>query len=288
MYSAFAGEGYAEALARIIAGVSEPSGRLAETFPLCLEHTPSFFNFTPSFTEMASVTFGEGLLTGYRWYDTRKLPTLFPFGHGLSYTTFAYTDFALDKTEMSADDICTARITVKNTGERTGSTVLQLYIHEHGGHYARPQKELKDFAKVTLKAGEEKSVSFTISREELELYSDTLHRWGVQADSYDIIIGTSAAQTAALGTLTITSGDKMRILTRESPLVQFVKCAAFHEYLKEHKAEWLQHFFCLEETDFLVFMLPLPFYRLSERVQGEPMFTSEEIDEVVSFCNAHS
>ena len=97
LYSAFSGEGYGEAIAEIIAGNAEPGGRLAETFPIYEENTPSFFNFTPSFYESNSVTFGEGILTGYRWYDTRKISVLYPFGHGLSYTSFLILEFRSTK-----------------------------------------------------------------------------------------------------------------------------------------------------------------------------------------------
>ena len=186
---------------------------------------------------------------------------------------------------MNADEICTARLRVKNTGNRSGSEVIQLYVREKGGAYLRASKELKDFAKVKLAPGEEKTVEFQISRKSLEVFSDTLHRWGVQSDDYEIIIARSCNEIIESAVISVHSADKMRELTRMSPLVKFVKCPAFHDYLKAHKPEWMQHFFNLAETDFLVLMLPLPFHRLSERVQGEPMFTKDEIDEIIRLCN---
>lgn len=287
VYAGLAGEGYGKAIARILFGDAEPGGRLTETFPLHEEHGPSFFNFTPPFREMASVNYGEGLLIGYRWYDTRKLPVLYPFGHGLSYTSFAYSDFFMDKASMTANEECHVRLTVTNTGNRRGSQVIQLYIHEREGRYLRPQKELRDFVKLNLEPGESKTATFTISRKDLEIYSDVLHKWGVQTDDYEILLNISSTETVASGWLSVTDGDSMHAYTEMTPLVQFVSCEAFHEYLRQNKPEWMQNFFDLGKTDFLVLMLPLPFFRLSQPVQGPPMFTLAEIQEIIDYCNEH-
>ncbi|MCR5605488.1 MAG: glycoside hydrolase family 3 C-terminal domain-containing protein [Treponema sp.] len=285
IYSGFCGEGYSKAITNIITGKAEAGGRTAETFPICEEHTPSYLNFTPSFYEMATVNYGEGIFTGYRWYEKRKLPVLFPFGHGLSYTNFEYSSFSIDKAEMTADDTCTVSLKIKNTGKRKGSQVIQLYIKEKGGKYIRPEKELKDFTKVHLEGGEEKTISFKISRESLELYSDTLHKWGVQADDYEIILALSSENIIKTANLKIVKADKMSIYTKMTPLVKFLENPAFQNYLKEKKNEWLQNFFNLEKTDFLVLMLPLPFHRLAEKSQGEAMFTEKEIEEIIEACN---
>lgn len=290
LFAGFAGEGYGKAVVDVLFGNAEPGGRLTETFPLREEHGPSWFNFTPQFTEMASVNYGEGLLVGYRWYDTRKLPVLYPFGHGLSYTQFSYSDFSIDKSSMTPDEEATVSLKVTNTGSRPGSEVIQLYVHECGGLYLRPEKELRDFAKIHLNPGESEMVTFTLGRKDFELYSDTLHKWGVQSDTYDILLGTSAKDIQASGKIEVTSGDpmsedRMFAFTEMTPLVQFVNCPAFHAYLKEHKPEWMQDFFDLKKTDFLVLMLPLPFYRLAGPLQGEPMFTTDEIEEILDFCN---
>ncbi len=285
VFAGLAGEGYGRAVADILFGKAEPGGRLTETFPLREEHGPAWFDFTPAYMEMPKVNYSEGLLTGYRWYDTRKLPVLYPFGYGLSYTSFAYSDFHISRSQMEADEEAQVSLKVTNTGERPGSQVIQLYIHICDHLFRRPEKELRDFEKVFLQPGETKQVTFTIARKDLEVYSSALHKWGVQRGDYEIFLNTSAAENIAAGTLRITKGDQMFYFTSMTPLAHFVNCPAFHEYLRRCKPEWMQQFFDLSRTDFLVLMLPLPFYRLSEPIQGEPMFEKREIQEIIDCCN---
>ncbi len=287
LFAGFTGEGYGRAAADILFGNTEPGGRLTETFPLREEHGPAYFDFTPADKEMPHVNYSEGLLTGYRWYDTRKLPVLYPFGHGLSYTTFAYEDFQISKSTMDAKAEAEVTLKVINTGSRAGSQVIQLYIHERGGLFRRPEKELRDFTKVHLQPGESTQVSFTLSRKDFEVYSTILHKWGVQSDIYDILLNLSAEENIASGSLEVTGGDQLFFFHSMTPLVQFVKCPAFHEYLSKNKPEWMCDFFDLSKTDFLVLMLPLPFFRLTEPLQGEPMFTMDEIPEILRCCNEY-
>ena len=287
IYAGMAGEGYGRAIADILFGNMEPGGRLTETFPLREEHGPSYFDFTPSEKEMPTVNYTEGLLVGYRWYDTRKLPVLYPFGHGLSYTSFAYSDFSINKKIMRADEEATVSLSVTNTGERSGSQVIQMYVHMCDSLYQRPEKELRDFVKVYLEPGETKQISFLISRKDFEVYSVALHKWGVQDGDYDVLLNTSASDNIAEARIRITKGDQMFLFTDMTPLVRFVNCPAFHEYLKANKPVGLQDFFNLEKTDFLVLMLPLPIYRLAEPLQGEPMFTETQIAEMIACCNEY-
>ena len=287
IFAGFAGEGYGNAIADVLFGNAEPGGRLTETFPLREEHGPAYFDFTPAYKEMPRVNYSEGLLTGYRWYDTRKLPVLYPFGHGLSYTTFAYSDFKMSRTEMNADEKTDISLKVTNTGARAGSQVIQLYIHICDHLFKRPEKELRNFGKVQLKPGESKEIAFTISRGDLEVYSETLHKWGVQAGEYKIYLNTSAEDNIVSGKLKITKSDQMFFFTDMTPLAHFVNCPAFHDYLKMHKPEWMQQFFDLSKTDFLVLMLPLPFYRLAEPIQGDPMFAAAEIQDIIDYCNKY-
>ncbi len=287
LFAGMAGEGYGKAAADILFGNEEPGGRLTETFPLREEHGPAYFDFTPAGKEMPQVNYSEGLLTGYRWYDTRKLPVLYPFGHGLSYTEFAYSEFQIDHETMEADGEIKVSLKVTNTGTRRGSQVIQMYVHICDSLYRRPEKELRDFVKVYLEPGESRQAEFTISRKDLEVYSASLHKWGVQPGDYDILLNTSAAENIVSARIKVTKGDQMFFFTDMTPLVQFVNCPAFYEYLKAHKPEWMQQFFDLSKTDYLVLMLPLPFYRLSEPIQGEPMFTGAQIREIVACCNEY-
>lgn len=186
---------------------------------------------------------------------------------------------------MEADEETEVSLKVTNTGERPCSQVIQLYIHICDHLFRRPEKELRDFEKVFLQPGETKQVTFTIARKDLEVYSSALHKWGVQRGDYEIFLNTSAAENIAAGTLRIMKGDQMFYFTSMTPLAHFVNCPAFHEYLRRCKPEWMQQFFDLSRTDFLVLMLPLPFYRLSEPIQGEPMFEKREIQEIIDCCN---
>ncbi len=287
IYAGMTGEGYGNAIANILFGKEEPGGRLTETFPLREEHGPSYFDFTPEGKEMPHVNYSEGLLVGYRWYDTRKLPVLYPFGYGLSYTTFAYSDFCLSKSTMMADEEAEVSLKITNTGARAGSQVIQLYVHERGGIFKRPQKELRDFEKVHLQPGESKQITFTLSRKDFEVYSATLHKWGVQSDTYDILLNLSADENIAAGSIEVTDGDQMCFFTSMTPLVQFIKCPAFYEYLKNYKPEWMLDFFNLDKSSFLILMFPLPIYRMAEPLQGEPMFTDAQVLEVINHCNEY-
>lgn len=287
VFAGFAGEGYGNAIAEILFGKGEPGGRLAETFPLREEHGPAYFDFTPAYKEMPHVNYSEGLLTGYRWYDTRKLPVLYPFGHGLSYTTFSYSVPKADRIRMTPDDEMRIWMEVTNTGNRAGSQVIQLYVHERAGLFKRPEKELRDFVKVFLKPKETKKIEFCLSRKDFEVFSDALHKWGVQSDTYDILLNVSANETVGRLSVEIENGDQMFFFTEMSPLAWFLNCPAFYEYLKENEPEWKQEFFSPDKTAFVVLMLPLPFYRLSEPLRGDAFFSMEQIREIVACCNQY-
>lgn len=145
------GQEMAAAIDEVLFGVSDPGGRLPTTFPQRVEHNPSYGNFPG---ENDHVLYGEGLLMGYRWYDTRKLPVLFPFGHGGSYTTFAWGDLELSTTAASVEQPLTVEVEVTNTGDRPGVEVVQCYVRPHQAKLERPERELKGFAKLHLEPGE--------------------------------------------------------------------------------------------------------------------------------------
>jgi beta-glucosidase len=147
----FGGQEMAQALADVLLGDAEPGGRLPTTLPLRLEHTPSFGAFPG---ENSRVRYAEGVLVGYRWYEARALPVRFPFGHGLSYTTFALGAPRLSAERVGPGDTLVVEVDVTNTGARAGSEVVQLYVAPPASRLVRPPKELKAFAKVRLAAGE--------------------------------------------------------------------------------------------------------------------------------------
>jgi beta-glucosidase len=153
----FGGQEMANALVDVLTGEREPGGRLPTTFPVRLEHNPSFGNFPG---ENGHVRYGESVLVGYRWYEARRLPTRFPFGHGLSYTSFEFGEPALSGTPGQT---LTVEVAVTNTGSRRGSEVVQCYVAPRQPRLTRPPKELKAFAKVELDPGETRTVSLELS-----------------------------------------------------------------------------------------------------------------------------
>jgi beta-glucosidase len=155
----FGGQEMAGALADVLTGVTDPGGRLPTTFPLLLEHNPTHGNFPGEFDE---VRYGEGLLVGYRWYEARRLPVRFPFGHGLSYTSFAIGEPTLSADVFRAGDALTVEVSVTNTGDRAGSEVVQCYVAPPPSKVMRPPKELKAFAKVHLAPGETTTVTLAL------------------------------------------------------------------------------------------------------------------------------
>ncbi len=183
------GEGVGEAIVATLFGESNPSGKLPETFPLKLSDNPSFLNF-PGGTE--KVEYKEGIFVGYRYYDKKEMPVLFPFGHGLSYTTFSYTDMKVDKQEATDEETVTVSVTVQNIGDCFGKEVVQLYVQDVESRVARPVKELKGFEKVGLEPGESKTVSFTLGKRAWAYYDVEAHGWYTEEGYFRLLTGSSS------------------------------------------------------------------------------------------------
>jgi beta-glucosidase len=162
------GQEVSPALADVLYGRAEPSGRLPVTVPLRIEHSPSYGSFPG---ENDEVVYREGLLVGYRWYDTRHLPVAFPFGHGGSYTTFAWGPGSLSSQAFSGDPI-TVSVPVTNTGDRTGSEVVQVYVRPGKTRLTRPRSELKGFVKVELAPGETRTVEVVLDHRSFAYWDD--------------------------------------------------------------------------------------------------------------------
>ncbi|WP_297106433.1 beta-glucosidase [Tessaracoccus sp.] len=186
--------------ADVLYGVVNPSGRLAETIPQRLEDTPAYGNFPG---EHGHVRYGEGLLVGYRWYDERGLDVTYPFGHGLSYTTFAYGDASAEVAE-NGDVVVTVPVT--NTGSVAGREVVQAYTSLPESSVQRPPRELKAFASVPLEAGETKDVVLTLRRSELTYWDVRVDRWILEGGEYVVEVGASSRDLRARTTVTL-GGD---------------------------------------------------------------------------------
>jgi len=179
------------ALTAILVGDVNPSGKLPFTFPVKLQDSPAHaFGEFPG--ENGEVTYKEGIFVGYRWFDTKNIKPLFSFGHGLSYTTFEYGKVTANKKEMTASDKITLTVDVKNTGDRAGSEVVQLYIHDLKSSVPRPVKELKGFEKVLLQPGETKTVSFIVDKTALSFFDAGKHAWVAEPGDFEAIIGASS------------------------------------------------------------------------------------------------
>jgi beta-glucosidase len=182
------GEAGPDAVARILLGEAEPSGRLPVTFPARLEDTPSF----PHYPGGATATYGEGLRVGYRHFDSGNEPPLFPFGHGLTYTRFAYDNLSAPETARIGDTVAVT-FTLKNVGQRPGQETAQLYVRPRGPSVDRPVKELKGFAKVALAPSETKTVRIDLDARAFAFYDPDRKAWVTEAGAYDLLIGGSAA-----------------------------------------------------------------------------------------------
>lgn len=204
------------AIADVLYGKVNPSGRLAETFPLRLVDTPAYINFPGGNGE---VRYGEGIFIGYRYYDAKELQVLFPFGYGLSYTTFAYSNPRISAATFKDVDGLTVSVDVTNTGKTAGKEVVQIYVHDHKSSLVRPPKELKGFAKVELQPGETKTVTLALDFRAFAYYHPAYKQWISEDGEFDILIGASSADIRCTQTVTLQSTLELPcLLNRESTL----------------------------------------------------------------------
>ena len=190
------------AIADVLFGKVNPSGKLAETYPLKLSDTPAHLNFPG---ENGSVRYGEGLFIGYRYYDAKQMPMLFPFGYGLSYTTFEYSNPKMSATTFKDQEEISVSVNVTNTGSMTGKEIVQIYIHDKESKLIRPEKELKGFAKVELQPGETKTVTIPLDFRSFAYYHPKYAQWITENGEFEILIGASAADIRFSETATLES-----------------------------------------------------------------------------------
>ncbi|MEO6996735.1 MAG: glycoside hydrolase family 3 C-terminal domain-containing protein, partial [Terracoccus sp.] len=205
------GQAGGSAVADVLYGEANPSGRLAETIPLRLQDTPAHLDFPG---EHGHVRYGEGLFVGYRWYDARDLPVQFPFGHGLSYTTFDYRDLTL----AAEPDGIRVGLTLTNTGDRDGREVVQVYTGRAESSVVRPPRELKGFASVELAAGESRTVEVRVGREDLAHWDIRVDRWVVEGGDFKIEVGASSREVRLAGAVSVAGDDLRMPLTLDSSI----------------------------------------------------------------------
>ena len=185
------GEAVGKAIVDLLFGKANPCGRLAETFPERLEDTPCYLTYGKG---KDTALYQEGVFVGYRYYISRNVKAAYPFGYGLSYTTFAYENLTVDKKEMDDTEILKVSVNVKNTGDRSGKEVVQLYVEAPEGEVARPVRELRGFDKIMLEPGEEKTVTFELDMRAFAYWNTQIHDWLVQDGIYRILIGCNAEE----------------------------------------------------------------------------------------------
>ncbi|OFE16218.1 glycosyl hydrolase [Humibacillus sp. DSM 29435] len=205
------GQAGGTAVADVLYGEVNPSGRLAETIPLRLQDTPAHLDFPG---EHGHVRYGEGLFVGYRWYDARDLPVQFPFGHGLSYTTFDYGNLTL----AAEPDGIRVGLTVANTGGRAGREVVQVYTGRAHSSVARPPRELKGFALVDLAAGESREVEIQVRRDDLAHWDLRVDRWVLEGGDVAVEVGASSRDVRLAGSVTVVGDDVRMPLTLDSSI----------------------------------------------------------------------
>lgn len=183
------GQAVGEATVNLLFGKANPCGKLAETIPYKLEDNPSFLNFPG---DGRTVEYKESVFVGYRYYDTKKMPVRYPFGYGLSYTTFEYSDLTLSANEINDTDTLTVSLKVKNTGAMAGKEIVQLYVADKTNAARRPEKELKNFTKVYLEPGEEKTVIMELDKRSFAWYCTDLKDWYAATGDYEIMAAASS------------------------------------------------------------------------------------------------
>ncbi|MBO2516401.1 MAG: glycosyl hydrolase [Clostridiales bacterium] len=200
------GQAVGGATADLLTGAVNPSGRLPESFPLRLEDTPCYLNYGG---EGNQVNYTEGVFVGYRYYDKKKMDVLFPFGYGLSYTSFAYSGLTADREKMKDTETLTVTVDVQNTGKVPGAEVVQLYVADPESSVFRPVRELKGFDKVYLQPGEKKTVTFTLDKRAFAYWNTDIDNWYVESGDFLIQIGTSSRDIVLEKKVCVESTDKV-------------------------------------------------------------------------------
>lgn len=278
------GQAGAGGVADVLFGKVNPSGKLAETFPVRLEDTPASFNFPG---EQGNVLYGERFFVGYRYYDEKKIEPLFPFGHGLSYTQFEYTDMKVSAKEMTDKDELEVTVRVKNSGPVAGKETVQLYVSDKESTLQRPQKELKKFAKVELAPGEEKEVSFKLNRRDFSYYDAKRDMWIAESGEFVIAAAASSRDIRKSESILLNSTQQIPMMVDEYTFVKELwDNKQTRELLKEYFPNWIKGFVpegkTMDEANIHGFFLEHPLIKFPYITNNE--ITHEEVKELLKKC----
>mgnify|MGYP002796342160 FL=1 len=202
------GQAVGQAEVDVLFGKANPCGKLSETIPYKLADNPSYLNFPG---DGQTVAYKEGVFVGYRYYDTKEMPVRYPFGYGLSYTTFEYSDLQLSADKIKDTDTLKVTLKVKNTGDRAGKEIVQLYVADKTGAACRPVKELKNFVKVELQPQEEKTVEMELDKRSFAWYNTQIHDWYAASGEYEILAAASSRDIRLKKTVYVESTTELPI-----------------------------------------------------------------------------
>ena len=231
------GQAVGGAVVNVLYGKANPSGRLAETFPFRLQDTPCYLNFGG---EHDKSVYSEGVFVGYRYYTSKDMKVLFPFGYGLSYTTFEYSNLSTDKETINESEPLRVSVDVTNTGTRFGKEVVQLYVASKGGTVIRPVRELRAFDKIGLNPGETKTVTFILDRRAFAYWNTEIHDWHVESGEYEVQIGKNAQEIVLSHAVSVNSERIIqKEYTRNSTIGEILKDPNGKEIYQKAMAEML-------------------------------------------------
>jgi len=276
------GQAAGGAIADVLTGKVNPCGKLSETFPARIEDTPAFLSFPTGGDGTAR--FAEGVFTGHRWYDARRIMPLFAFGHGLSYTTFAYDGLTVDADRFSVAGDVEIAVMVENSGDRFGKEVVQVYVGECAPRLPRPIRELKAFGKVALEAGEAKTMRFTLSWRDFAFYDVVARDWAMDSGEFEICVGASAADIRLAARITLESSHQAAIaINRMTPFSQALQHPVAKEYLQPVLDGMRQQFGDGEAGEtMMLFMSDTPIGKLA--IMG--ILTDQQLDDLIAAANA--
>ena len=278
------GQAGAGAVADVLFGKVNPSGKLAETFPVRLEDTPAFFNFPG---EQGDVLYGERIFVGYRYYDEKKIDPLFPFGFGLSYTTFEYSNLKLSAKNTTDKEGVSVSLRVKNTGYIKGKEIVQLYVSDKECTLQRPEKELKKFAKIELEPGEEKEVTFKLDARDFSYYDGKREMWIAESGEFIISAGASSRDIRLSESLNLQSTQQVPLAFDEYTFFKsYWSNKQTREFLKELLPNWIKSFTpkgkTMDEAVFPDFMAEHPMIKYPYITHGE--INHDQVMELVEKC----
>ena len=270
----------------VLFGKVNPSGKIAETFPVKLEDTPAYFNFPG---EEGDALFGERLFVGYRYYDYKNIEPLFSFGHGLSYTTFEYSDLRILNKNITDKDELSVKLKIKNTGELKGKEVVQLYVKDEQSSLIRPKKELKKFVKVELMPGEEKEITFNLYARDFSYYDSKRNTWIAESGSFVILVGASSRDIRLTENIALKSTQNIPLNYDEYTFIrEYWDNPDSKELLKKLVPNWIMSFVpegkSLDDAEFQDFFIDHPIIKLPYITNGE--VTKEGIMKFVNECSS--